>query len=328
MGFLRDTKSTCGAVAAVLLALAFCAGAATLTPDLAVLRMIRQRESEFDLGSAEAMLEFEMRSEELAVLSAAYVVLGTAVKVSSGGFGAVVELCPERFLKGVESDTLVFSSAGVVSKWGSIVSYEFAEYAEGERMVVLLDWLDSERGTRVLSGSPVRSKYLVDSEATVVRKSIPLERFLEELESVLATRTPANVVEASDLVVVATVSEVWSENHDVPDDRYPSGFRVQDFPHARLSVTRVLKGAGQTESITVAMPSPKSVAGRYNPRFREDEEVLVFLRSRSDGLFDLVGGRDGKHRMSDPTTYAVLVQSGFIWESKRMYLNSRRRPPN
>jgi hypothetical protein len=85
---------------------------------------------------------------------------------------------------------------------------------------------------------------------------------------------------------------------------------------ATITLESIMKGSPGEPEVTVVQPSRRTLAGRDFASFKEGEHVLIFGRARTDSLYELVGGHDGKHRIGDPTTDFVLEQIGHAADAE------------
>lgn len=112
-----------------------------------------------------------------------------------------------------------------------------------------------------------------------------------------------DLVTSSDSIVQGRVSQVytqWDENLKVA------------FTYASLDVDDPLKGS-RRRSVLIRQLGGKvgslvqTVAG--TPKFKRGDEVIVFLKDRNDGAFEVVGMNQGKYEIVDD--FAVASVSGL-----------------
>ena len=224
----------------------------------------------------------------------------------------VVDLSVEERMKGVCPDSISFYAIDLsqpikVQLGGGPEHFrEPLRYKEGEHVTVLLDWHEHPIDGRVLSSVTVYSKYLIDDEGIVVRKGIPASDFLPALRAVVEARSPRRLLEESDCVFLCEV-ESMCEIYRIRDwDPLRRHSQLRNWM-VTLSRDRYIKATvDATTRFTVDVGPYESLDGVDAPEFEMGEKVLVFVRRRADGFFEIVGGYDGKHRLGDSTTDEVL----------------------
>jgi hypothetical protein len=311
--FLMFRRGLVAAVAASAVLAVGSSPVAALTPDAELVRAadrVRERESD---EFADRYLFFKSCGEEPYLLGADYVALGTVAAIDTVLTGApprfgihrVVTLSVETCLKGPCGKALSFRIHG--GRWGDywVSASHAAEYALGERAIVVLYWNEYSLEERWLSGASPSAKYAIDSDGTVTRKELPVGAFVSEIEEVLGQRSVRSIFAESDLVVTGTIRKVWSVMVDVYEDPR-CGTATVDAPRFLVELTGALKGHPPADQLEVALPSRKTLAGRDSFTPLVDDTVLLFLQRQDEGTFSVVGGGDGGYHLGDPTTSAAL----------------------
>ena len=273
------------------------AGAAALTPDLYVSRVAEEMARSVSDSAAAFYLAREREDEETNLLASDVVLLGVVETVErkqvpgvGGAYYAEVQMLVERCLKGPCGDRVRFTANSALMPG--------ARYELGERALVILNLVGRGDG-RHLVGSELQDKYLVDDGGVVVRKGIPVDQLIEEIEDLLRSRGPAELFERAGVVAVGEVMRI---DRDDEETHLPIGRRTQ---HVQILLTEIFKGAPRGDTVTVVPPVP--VGGGFDyVTFAVAETVLVFISERPDGLYEVVGGHDGKYRLGDMTTSHVL----------------------
>ncbi|MEA3408729.1 MAG: hypothetical protein U9Q95_00075, partial [Candidatus Eisenbacteria bacterium] len=163
--------------------------------------------------------------------------------------------------------------------------------------------------TRLLLGRHELGKYLVGADNTVIRKGLPVDDLLAEVRELLAPRVPTKLLEASDFVVIG---EVVSVQRDGTIEESGSPVTLRWGEGASIRVTKWLKGDSNLTHVTVL----SSVATREQHLhdyviLERGEVVLLFLQEEDEGHYTVVGGHDGKYRLSDATATGVLRELGL-----------------
>jgi hypothetical protein len=281
--------------------------AGTITPDLYVRNVAASKATRDSQEAADRYLAHARAVEETRILVADLVVLGAIERVSVkelewGGdvlHSTEVEMRVDECVKGPHLDRITFEAASPSQRPG-------VRFEEGEQVVVLLNWYDTDWG-RQLKALMEEDKYSVDAGGTVVRKGIGVAEFLAEMRELLAPRAPARLYEQAGIVAIGQVVGM----EDAPDqDQLPLMTRRR---LVSIEISDLLKGPSGTSRVAVVPPA-FGTEGFDFVNFDLGERVLVFLGVRSDGCYDVVGGHDGKHRLGDPTTDCVLdaITSGDL----------------
>ncbi|MCK4680656.1 hypothetical protein KAT82_05990 [bacterium] len=272
-----------------------------VTPDLDVQAAEETPRAEQSDPTPVEYLRYGSTKEELKFLTSDVVVLGT---VEWGGlkrfppesddsvWGVEVVLVVEECLKGPCGERVTFYA------WPPPM--QGARYHEGERILVTLV-LRGRGDTRALLGRQERDKYLIDATNTVVRTGLPLDDLLAQVRELVAPRTATKLFEASDFVVVGEVAAIECGDADEPERE-----------EASVRVAHWLKGSSDRTHLTVQVPRP--TRGQLLIDYvllRPGEAVLLFLREDEQGGCAVVGGHDGKYRMSDATAAQAIRELGL-----------------
>ncbi|MFH1864597.1 MAG: hypothetical protein ABIK85_01815 [Candidatus Eisenbacteria bacterium] len=183
------------AVGALLLVLP--AAAQSLTPDVFDLKVARHMEAVQGTEESEAWIEAQLEFETGLLGSADLIALGLVVDVldsqsirPSAPYSSLAQLFREQrvrmtvetYLRGDCGDTLAFAEVGLPVSSSMARSPLETRYEPGERIVVLLRGACAGGGEFHSVGRG--HKYVVEA-GVVTRKGLELEKFLDELRSVL-----------------------------------------------------------------------------------------------------------------------------------------------
>ncbi len=277
-----------------------------VTPDLVVLAQAERLKVEQSDSAAEEYLRHQALVEEMVILTSDVIALGTVERAEPkllapedyGVWGIEVILTVEECLKGACGERVTFHA----------LPMRGARYEEGERILVALV-LRGRGVTRSLRGHHEGNKYLVDRSNTVVRKGLPLDDLLSEVRELVAPRVPTKLFEASDFVVTGEVVSVirggTAEESDSPVTlRWGEG--------ASIRVTQWLKGDSDRTHMTALSTMPAREQRIHDYVVLEPGEVvLLFLQEEDEGHYTVVGGHDGKYRLSDATATQALRELGL-----------------
>lgn len=308
---MRVTSPRVVGLGLVLALTAHPTGALGVTPDLDVLAhadrlRVEQRVEQSD-SAADEYLRNEALVEETVILTSDVIALGTVERTEHkllapehyGVWGVEVILAVEDCLKGACGERVTFHALPM-HRTG------YARYEEGERILVTLV-LRGRGVTRSLQGHHEGNKYIVDSSNTVVRKGLPLDDLLAEVRELVAPRVATRLFEESELVVIGEVERV-----ERGGGAEVSGLPVrQKKEEASVRVTQCLKGSPGQSRLTVlpTMPTRDQIICDY-VILEAGEVVLLFLREEDEGHYTVVGGHDGKYRLSDATAADALRELG------------------
>jgi hypothetical protein len=302
---MRATSPHVVGLGLVLALTAHPTGALGVTPDPGVQaggEKLRVKQS--DSVSVE-YLRHQSTIEEMTFLTSDVIVLGTVertglTRVPPEGDGVwVVEvvLVVEECLKGPCGERVTFFAG----------TMQGAKYRQGERVLMVLV-LRGRDDTRLLLGRHEMEKYLIDATNTVVRNGIPVEDFVAEVRELVAPSAATRLFETSDFVVIGEVVSVerggTAEESDSPVTlRWGEG--------ASIRVTQWLKGDSDRTHMTVLSTVPTRWQRIHDYVILEaGEVVLLFLREEDEGHYTVVGGHDGKYRLSDATAADALRELG------------------
>jgi hypothetical protein len=251
-------------------------------------------------------LRHQSTIEEMTFLTSDVIVLGTVeqtrlTRVPPEGDGrwlVEVVLVVEECLKGPCGERVTFFAWTMMG----------VEYQQGERVLMALV-LRGRDDTRLLLGRLESEKYLIDATNTVVRNGIPVEDFVAEVRELVAPSAATRLFETSDFVVIGEVVSVQrggtTEESDSPVTlRWGEG--------ASIRVTQWLKGDSDRTHMTVLSTVPTREQRIHDYVILEPGEVvLLFLREENEGHYTVVGGHDGKYRLSDATAADALRELGL-----------------
>jgi hypothetical protein len=247
--------------------------------------------------------------EEMNFLTSDVIVLGIVERAGLKRFppesddsvwGVEVVLVVEKCLKGPCGERVTFYA------WPPPM--QGARYHEGEHILVALV-LRGRGDTRTLLGRQERDKYLIDATNTVIRNGMPVADFVAEVRELVAPSAATRLFETSDFVVIGEVLSVQrggtAEESDSPVTlRWGEG--------ASIRVTLWLKGDSDRTHMTVLSTVPTRERLIHDYVILEPEEVvLLFLREEDEGYYTVVGGHDGKYRLSDATAADALRELGL-----------------
>jgi hypothetical protein len=264
-------------------------GALGVTPDLDVLAHADRLRVEQRVEQSDSAADEYLRNEALVEETPEHY----------GVWGVEVILAVEDCLKGACGERVTFHALPM-HRTG------YARYEEGERILVTLV-LRGRGVTRSLQGHHEGNKYIVDSSNTVVRKGLPLDDLLAEVRELVAPRVATRLFEESELVVIGEVERV-----ERGGGAEVSGLPVrQKKEEASVRVTQCLKGSPGQSRLTVlpTMPTRDQIICDY-VILEAGEVVLLFLREEDEGHYTVVGGHDGKYRLSDATAADALRELG------------------
>lgn len=277
-----------------------------VTPDLGVQAAGERLRAKQSDSAAVEYLRYVSTKEELNFLTSDVVVLGTVERAGrkrvppegDGVWGVEVILVVEQCLKGPCGERVTFYA------W----AMQGAKYHEGEHILVALV-LRGRDDTRLLLGRAEMDKYLVDANNTVVRNGLPVDDLLSEVRELLAPRVPTKLFEASDVVVIGEVVSVQRDG-TVEESGSPVTLRCGE--GASIRVTKWLKGDSDRTHVTVlsTVPTREQLLHDY-VILEPGEVVLLFLQEEDEGHYSVVGGHDGKYRLSDATATQAIRELGL-----------------
>ena len=277
-----------------------------VTPDLDVLAHEERLRAERSDSAADEHLRHQSAVEEMVILTSDVIVLGTVewteLKLLApehhGVWGVEVILGVEECLKGACGERVTFQARPM----------QGARYEEGERTLVTLV-LRGRGVTRALLGHHEGNKYLVDGSNTVVRKGIPVDDLLAEVRELVAPRVPTKLFEESDFVVIG---EVISVERGGTAEESDSPVTLRKGEGASIRVTQWLRGDSDRTHMTVLSTMTTGEQHIHDYVILEPGEVvLLFLREEEEGYYTVVGGHDGKYRLSDATATRALRELGL-----------------
>lgn len=112
-------------------------------------------------------------------------------------------------------------------------------------------------------------------------------------KNMLRELSPQDLTKHADLIAIGKISAItssWSEGNK----------RI--ITDVNLTVKQYLKGQLQSEVVTISHPGGEvgEIGELYShtPRFKKDEEVLVFAKKDGKGKFQIVGGERGKYTVA------------------------------
>ncbi len=280
-----------------------------VTPDIVVQANAERLRVEQSDSAADEYLRHQALVEETVILTSDVIALGTVERTELkllapehyGVWGVDVVLAVEDCLKGACGERVTFQ-ARPMPRAG------YARYEEGERILVTLV-LRGRGVTRSLRGHHEGNKYIVDSSNTVVRNGLPVDDLLAEVRGLLAPRVPTKLFEASDFVVIG---EVVSVQRDGTVEESDSPVTLRRGEGASIRVTQWLKGDPDRTHMTVL----STITARQQPIhdyviLEPGEVVLLFLQEEDEGHYTVVGGHDGKYRLSDATATRAIRELGL-----------------
>ena len=276
-----------------------------VTPDLVVQANAEKLRVEQSDSAAVEYLRRLSWMEEVTFLTADVVVLGTVERTGlkrvppegDGVWGVEVVLAVEQCLKRPCGERVTFFA------W----TMQGAKYHEGERVLMALI-LRGRDDTRLLLGRHESEKYLVGTDNTVVRKGLPVDDLLAEVRELIAPRVPTKLFEASDFVVIGEVVSVIRGGTAEESDHAT----VLEEEGASIRVTQWLKGTSDRTHVTVLPTVPtREYLIRDYVILDPGEVVLLFLQEEDEGYYRVVGGHDGKYRLSDATATRAIRELGL-----------------
>jgi hypothetical protein len=180
---------------AILVLLAFgCVEPPSLTPDVAVLRIApTQCGAEQSPKRIKDYIDSEVEKEIRRIRDADLIVLGTVARATpelhEQGIRTVITMSVERCLRGSCDDSTRFYVSG--GRFGDHTHklHPALAFRPGDRALVLLRVSDEQSTGHDLPELHPEQRYSLDHDGLVVRKRIPIEQFITELEELLARVT-------------------------------------------------------------------------------------------------------------------------------------------
>lgn len=135
---------------------------------------------------------------------------------------------------------------------------------------------------------------------------------------------PVELARQAEIVAVGTVTSVvseWNENH--------SSIRTR----VDLAVSEFLKGSNADKSLSLVIPGGEvdGVGELYShmPRFQANEEVFVFARKDTRGIYRVAGGSEGKYSLQrDGVTGKLSVAGDKPLDELRSSIKEALQDPN
>lgn len=277
-----------------------------VTPDLGVQAGGKKLRAERSDSAAVEYPRHQSTIEEMHFLTSDVIVLGTVERTGltrvppegNGVWLVEVILVVEECLKGPCGERVTFFA------W----TMQGAKYQQGERVLMALI-LRGRDDTRLLLGRAESEKYLIDATNTVVRNGIPVDDFVAEVRGLVAPRVPTKLFGESDFVVIG---EVVSVERGGTAEESDSPVTLRKGEGASIRVTQWLKGDSDRTHMTVLSTMTTGEQHIHDYVILEPGEVvLLFLQEDDEGYHTVVGGHDGKYRLSDATATRALRELGL-----------------
>jgi hypothetical protein len=173
---------------ALALMVSGCGQPPTLTPDAAVVRTApTQCGAENSPKRIQEFIEAQVRKETRLIRMSDLIVLGTVSRVApqlhDEGIRTVVTMSVERCVKGSCADSTRFFVPGAHFGDRTHKLHPALTFRPGDRAVVLLGRADRSAGDDLPELHP-EQRYTLDHDGLVVRKGIPIDQFIVELERI------------------------------------------------------------------------------------------------------------------------------------------------